>query len=307
MKKKRIIIILTVLILLILVVILHIKGVIYDYQYTVDIRSGTANIIKYTGNSKEVVVPTRIGPFEVTDMDMDTYADCSSIEILYIQPEERFSVPIYKIPNLKTVEYIKGIDEIELMKIRNCDSLERIIFPEGTERICGFCEDCKNLKDVTIPDSVYFCSVSFYNTLYYNEFREFEYYSTQNGCLLFYNGGYNEIVIPEGIKQLAWLGNSNDDKIETIYFPETIEYGGMEVPEGAVAFFGCEEISFGRDDYEEEINASNIEGTVVAPVGSYMEKFCKKYDIDFRVMTEEEESIWREKTEAAAKEITYQE
>ena len=46
--------------------------------------------------------------------------------------------------------------------------------------------------------------------------------------------------------------------------------------------------------------------TGIAPAGSPMAKYCEENNINFKAMTEEEEAIWREKTEAAASEITYQ-
>ena len=45
----------------------------------------------------------------------------------------------------------------------------------------------------------------------------------------------------------------------------------------------------------------------MAPAGSYVEEYCKENNLKFRPMTEEEEKEWREKTEVAASEITYQE
>ncbi len=49
-----------------------------------------------------------------------------------------------------------------------------------------------------------------------------------------------------------------------------------------------------------------VKGTIVAPANSYIEQYCKENGYNFRVMTDEEEAEWREKTEAAASEITYQ-
>ena len=53
--------------------------------------------------------------------------------------------------------------------------------------------------------------------------------------------------------------------------------------------------------------SEGIKGTIVAPANSYVEHYCEENGYRFRVMTEEEETEWREKTETAASEITYQE
>ena len=83
-----------------------------------------------------------------------------------------------------------------------------------------------------------------------------------------------------------------------MYIPESMIELNVKILEKCEAYFGTNEIK--------GLDKCTIDGTVVAPEGSYMQKYFKDNGIKFRAMTEEEETIWREKTEAAATEITYQ-
>jgi hypothetical protein len=69
-------------------------------------------------------------------------------------------------------------------------------------------------------------------------------------------------------------------------------------------FFGNGKI----ENLDLNYNRTGIKGTIVAPANSFMERYCKENGYDnFRVMTADEEKEWRDKTEAAVSEITYQE
>ena len=48
------------------------------------------------------------------------------------------------------------------------------------------------------------------------------------------------------------------------------------------------------------------EGTVVAPENSPIAKYCQENGANFRPITEEEDAVRREKTEAAAADLVYQ-
>jgi hypothetical protein len=55
------------------------------------------------------------------------------------------------------------------------------------------------------------------------------------------------------------------------------------------------------DDY----NVNDIQGTIVAPEGSFLESFCQENNIKFRVMTYEEKTICEEKTNSVTDKVVY--
>jgi hypothetical protein len=125
-----------------------------------------------------------------------------------------------------------------------------------------------------------------------------------DSVLLFFNGDYNQdVVIPQGVKCFDGFILKDDTVSRNVYIPDTISILLTQVSEGDTFYFGNEEIN------SIDLNGMSygVNGTIVAPVGSYMEQYCKENGYNFRAMTEEEEKEWREKTEAAASEITYQE
>ena len=121
-------------------------------------------------------------------------------------------------------------------------------------------------------------------------------------------GAYDEdIVIPQGTKcfddSVYTTESSKNIDQRNIYIPESVTILDIQTYDYDTVYFGNEELEF----LDLNCRLDGIKGTIVAPANSYMEQFFKENGYNFRVMTDAEEKEWRQKTEAAASEITYQE
>jgi hypothetical protein len=279
-----------------------------DYKYYFNLEEKTASIRDYRGNETKITLPTKIVGFKITKIDISsTKFDGGA--------SEEDGVKVIYVPK-----------EMDIIDIGNASSLEEIYFEDGTTNItCINIDSCNNLKIIDIPETVKSISIlgltyadkleniefpkeitniglfDLYDVLFENKHLNDKYYVVGDAILLFYNGDEEEVVIPSGIKVIP-NAVLLDNKVKELYIPDTVEKAdALIIPNGATAYFGNGKI----ENLEDEIDCF-IHGTVVAPAGSYMEQYCKENNVDFRAMTEEEEAIWREKTEAAASEIVYQ-
>ena len=86
----------------------------------------------FTGT--ELVIPSEIDGYAVTDIDSHAFQDCD---------------------DLVSVTLPKGVTSIENSTFRNCDNLKSVTIPDSvkTIRACAFW-DCTSLTSVEIPDSV---------------------------------------------------------------------------------------------------------------------------------------------------------
>ncbi len=231
---------------------------------------------------------------------------------MYIPASTEYYIKIDSSESLKKVVFEDGT-KLANVSFINCNRLSKVIIPDSVEEIrWSAFNSCKNLKDVKLPNALKSINrYAFYGTEFEKKHINEKYYVAGDNVLIFYNGPTDEVIIPYGVKYLTddtydkfWLDDYVAAKV--VYMPETVEEISFSLAKDAYMYMGGETIDFGNEE-SEKIQAGFIEGTVVAPEGSYMEAFCKKYGVKFRAMTEEEETIWREKTEAAASEITYQE
>jgi hypothetical protein len=191
------------------------------------------------------------------------------------------------------------------MQVFNCDNLEEVIIPEGVVELRGCFNRCSSLGDVKLPSTLKIAKCyDFEDTLFYELHKEDKYYVVGDGVLLFFNGDKNgDIVIPNGVKYYnGSLYTDDEETLRKIYIPDTMKALDVWIYDGDTYYFGAEEF----ESLELNDLNSGPKGTIVAPANSYMEQYCKENGYNFRVMTEEEEKTWRELTEAAASEITYQ-
>ncbi len=272
-----------------------------DYKCKFNLEPNKVYIKSYTGKG-EFVLPANILGREVYYMEkIENNDEITSVYIENNPKDERCGVDIRYCKNVESVEFEEGTKNV-YTKITHSPKLKTIVFPDGVEEIHGvFAYD--GLEEVYFPKSVVYVDGSDYNwTNFVKNHKNDMYYVVGDNVLLFYNGPIDEIIIPEGIKYLYnyYLYDlEKEASVKKMYLPDSICGLHIRIQENAEAYFGMNEIK-GLDE------CSNLNGTLVAPEGSYIQQYCKDNGLKFRVMTEEEETIWREKTEAAATEITYQ-
>ena len=272
-----------------------------DYECWFSSRyEGKICIQEYRGNGN-LVVPNELLGVEVVGLGrIEENDEITSVYIENNPNAECWGVDVIKCQNVESVNFEEGT-KIIWTKVCNSPKLKTITFPDGVEEIHGSFAG-SGFEEVYFPKTVIYANGSYFiGSNFVNNHNKDKYYVVGDNVLLFYNGPVDERVIPEGIKYLYnyfFVDPEDKDIVEKMYFPESILGLNLDIPEKCEAYFGTNEIK--------GLDKCTIDGTVVAPEGSYMQKYCKDNGIKFRARTEEEETIWREKTEAAAAEITYQ-
>jgi len=303
-KKQKIFIVLFILITVVCLLFIKILSIGFwhdDYHYRFSLEETRIVIDGYHGEDEYVEIPTHLGPFKVS-LTSGVYDNNSIIKKIFVPMGLSEGYVFNNCSNLHEVEFEQGITSINT-RFKKCYNLEKVIIPESVTEIGVYAfASCKNVSDVKIPTSVKYIGLdAFYNTNFETQHADNKYYIVGDGILLFYNGPQDCIVIPKGIRQCNHL-YFEDKETCYVYYPETVTDAYLYIPKNVVAYFGDEAINFRAiDDYQYSA------GLFVAPAGSYVEEYCKENNLKFRPMTEEEEKEWREKTEAAASEITYQE
>ncbi|SDB26080.1 Leucine rich repeat-containing protein [Pseudobutyrivibrio sp. YE44] len=305
MKRKMIIFgscCLGIIVFIVIILVLSMNGIIGDYKYefNTDERC-TIRLTEYTGNDTKVVLSTHIGPFKIKYVSKETFSNSKTVEKIVVPPDIEYIVKIKENDVLRELEYENGIKE-DCVDIINCKNFEKIFFPDGIEKIEFEYAKCPQLKDVVIPSSVKKIVFNFEETGYSEAHKNDKYYVVGDGVLLFYNGPKDEIVIPEGVKNInvfSVIGKDNEEKTRTLYLPDSLNMCLEFGYENEVTFYGNnQDISY--DDLYD------VKSIIKAPKGAPVEQFCKDNDIEFQESTEEEEAIRKEKTEAASSEIIYQ-
>ena len=279
-----------------------------DYKCHFIISKGVVIITGYRGDG-DAYIPSEILGFRVTEVDEEVFKDNDDVTSITISKDFRtdlsyrgldfeYNMLVENCNNLKSIKFEEGSTVTDI-DVTNCHELTEVTFPDGMERLAGRIVGCEKLGEVSIPDTVWYIEAQFFcNTKFEKEHEQDDYYVAGDGVLVFYNGSEGkEVVIPKGIKTVGDVFTSSEYE-DKLYFAESIQTVDTYLGKEDIAYFGNETFKFIDLGYY-------CEGTVVAPAGSPMAKFCEENNINFKAMTEEEEAIWREKTEAPA-EITYQ-
>ncbi|SDB56789.1 Leucine rich repeat-containing protein [Pseudobutyrivibrio sp. YE44] len=289
------------IILLVVIFLLNMNGFIGDYKYEVNIDDWTITLKEYTGRDTEVVLPTHVGIFKIKFVSIETFSNSKTIEKIVVPNDIEYLVYIRENDVFRELEYEPGRKR-DCVNVINCKNFEKIIFPDGMEEIGNEYAGCSKLRDIVIPRSVKKIVFDFDETGFSEEHKKDKYYVVGDGILLFYNGPKGEIVIPEGVKNvndLCVIGKEDEEETKIIYLPDSLnmclEYG---YENEVIIYGGNQDISYG--------DLSDVKSVVKAPKGTLIEKICKDNNIEFQEITEEENTVRSQKTNAAASEITYQ-
>lgn len=168
-----------------------------DYTYKI-LSDGTASITKYTGTNTEVVIPSELEGYKVTEIGLKAFYDCTfltgvvipnsiiSIDnsaFAYCTSLTNVTIPdsvtnigssvFYGCTALTSVILPKSATKIALKAFYGCTSLINIAIPDGVLSIGDYAfYGCKSLVSMTIPASV-------------KTIGDWPYYYSQvfNGCL----------------------------------------------------------------------------------------------------------------------------
>lgn len=307
MTKRKILIILSIVVCILTIVfglkkIMHMTCWVGDYRCRFNMPKQEVYIVDYRGDG-DVVLPKKILFCDVIGYKSEVFKEDENIKTVFISnnPQDDISTIFHGCNNLTKVTYEEGTKVSYDYYFAGCGKLNTVNFPEGIEYLYGDGAFAgTNISDVYIPSSVKHMDSFFSNTPFAEKHKDDKYYVAGEGVLVFYNGPQDEIVIPKGVTCVGEgvLDIYNRADNASIYMSDSVKTMDLILRDDDTLYLGNGEYDLGY--------IKTYHGTIVAPEGSYMEQFCKENNLNFRVMTEEEEATWREKTEAAASEIVYQ-
>lgn len=227
------------------------KAIIYVDNTDYDLRNG----------AYEIKMENLLGQESYTQTDTlgdteDKEQQLSEAYAIEESPEKGFSLPKYTIVNNEKIAEqafyrdqdltsysipitIKEIGEFAFAR----SALQKIIIPDGVEKIgYGAFYHCDNLEEVYIPSSVtQIDSQAFENTPYltnWRKSRDGNFLIVGDGVLLAYQGDFDTVTIPEGIKTIAANAFCDHRELVTLYLPDSLKNINEE------AFMGCSNLKY---------------------------------------------------------------
>lgn len=190
------------------------------FVYTVK-DDGTAEIVGYTGNEKELYVPSQLDGYPVTSLGTLALSALS----------------------LRKIELPGTLRVIGSQALAFNNPLTEVVIPEGVEELgFGILWDCQKLKTVTIPDSVTKVgdaiiggtskpiNVIFSENSQVLEMIDGVLFSKTDRRLIWYPSSRKgkEYIVPDGTKMIGTWVFQPGTKLERIILPESVEKIGME-------------------------------------------------------------------------------
>ena len=184
-----------------------------EYSYNV-LEDGTAEIIRYIGNSKKVKVPENIDGFTVTQIGDHAFASAQIREVTL--PETVTVIGVLAFDNcgeLKKITLPKGLKEIRARAFHNCTQLSALNIPAGVNAIgSGAFSQSDKLKlrvdkgntRFQLIDGVLF-DMTENRLIWYDPAR-----TTKN------------YAIPEGTAVIDSHAIENNRRLQSIFIPDTV-------------------------------------------------------------------------------------
>lgn len=194
-----------------------------DYTYTVEF--GKATLVKYTGTSSEIIVPSRLGgkplvnikggafifndyinsvvlPDTVKNMEGSVFYGCHNLQKIHF-PTDITSIPMETFAgcsSLKEFNFSTNVVKIEKEAFWGCSSLKNIVCPNVIS-LGGACfKDCTSLQSVILKKGI-----------------------TENGGSVFYNcPNLEKIVLPYGTREIAWGTFVDCKSLTSINIPTSV-------------------------------------------------------------------------------------
>ncbi|SDB57008.1 Leucine rich repeat-containing protein [Pseudobutyrivibrio sp. YE44] len=339
-KKKPIILVLmvTLFVILILAYVNNNSFWVGDYKYLFHVfkPESRVGIVEYRGG-ENVEIPDKLGILDIDYISREVFDENSDIKKITIKNNNVDLIEFFHCVNLETVVIGEGVENCyydfsvctNLHNINICDGVKSIDFwlddceniesldiPDTVQNIQLHCDGCKKLKSVNLPvsidrihsmvfsDCTSLEEVKFpktvkeidllilWGTPFEEKHKNDKYYVAGDGCLIFNYA--NPGVVPNGVKNSCNEVGQDD---HYIYYPDSLKIFDYSDVDYNTHCFGAEEF--------EKINIDS-KCTIIAPEGSPMAKYCQENGLNYRPSTPEEEATRKQKTEAAASEITYQ-
>lgn len=126
-----------------------------EYEYTI-LEDNTLKLDKYNGSQSNVVIPTQINGYSVSELSGTFYENSEIVSVII--PEcvrEIGQYSFYKCDSLKSITIPSGVENISSFAFRDCSSLKSVYISQGVKTIGDSAfSDCKQLSELTISDGV---------------------------------------------------------------------------------------------------------------------------------------------------------
>ena len=247
-----------------------------DYCYTIR-KDGNAEITKYTGNEKNVIVPPEIVGFPVMYVGEFAFAECDEETL---SPKETLSRIINEVTLPDTVVAVAanafmGCKELKKVSLGNnlkyigsgafefCYSLEAINFPELTEVIGLKAFDNSGLTEVIVPKAVRYIGDSAFGSC--NKLKKFELAGGKKniGAGVIAGSAAQEIFFPTDLEILQGYGAFSESNLKKVEYASNM---GNDAVIFAEMYRDCQKL-------EEITLPENI-----TQIGEYAFQNCRKLE-----------------------------
>ncbi len=216
------------------------------YKYTV-LQDGTVEIKEYTGNAKNINIPSKLGNKKVTSLGYGSFEDKEFDSVSIPNSVITIGNRVFCDCTMKTVKMADSVKYIGRIAFADCYSLEDLTLSSNLVEIdTDAFLDCYSLRTVTIPSSV-------------NIIGEEAFYNCSN---------LRNVRINEGVQYIGSGAFGSCDKLSAIFLPKSLNHIG------ACAFWGT---AYYSDQSNWENDALYIDNYLIRCIGkSYSSFFNSK-------------------------------
>lgn len=183
-------------------------------ELTYQINNDCVTITGYTGNEVNIAIPDTIEGYPVTVIGKNAFMNSAC----------------------KSITLPSALKKIGAYAFYHCNSLININIPDGVTTIEAYAFSRSNyIKDINIPDTVSFIGYqAFLYTTWYHNLKN-DYVIAGDRVLVKYNGKYNDVIIPDGIKVIS-DGVFENASMTSATIPNSVTYIGYN------AFYKCTQL-----------------------------------------------------------------
>ena len=182
-----------------------------SFKYTLNSK-GEAIITKYSGNEKEIEIPSSFDEIPIAGIGNNAFINCSFTRMIISNGLS--TIGNYAFQNCKALQDIQmpeSVTSIGSYAFENCDGLTSITIPKGVTNASYLFSYCDNLKTVTFADGM--TSIPQY--------------------ILEYASSVENIVIPDTVTSIGNYAFSGCANLPSIIIPNSVKSIGSD------AFSNC--------------------------------------------------------------------
>lgn len=190
-------------------------------DYTYSVSNGAATITKYTGNARNLYVPSTLGGYPVKRIGEGAFAGC----------------------NFETVSLPSRLEIMDAYAFQNCVRLNSITLPETLTSIGPYAfENCTRLSSVTLPDSLTKMYARVFNGCTQLKSLTIPQYVTQMDSM--WSGRYVSCLAGSSLEMVVFEGGrdripdracANVSSLKTVVIPASVQEFGNYVFDNSTA------------------------------------------------------------------------